>query len=92
MISTSVFRLNILLLLNLWVVSGDVSVKDEQHLLEMTQNLNLARQDRIQDVCERYPPKVGLDELPQNELDHIIVDDERKLLYCYVPKVSLNLR
>ncbi|CAB3230479.1 unnamed protein product [Arctia plantaginis] len=71
-----------------YLLSSAVSLKDEKHELEMTQNLNLARQDRIQDVCDRYPPKIGLNELPQSELDHIIIDDERKLLYCYVPKVA----
>ncbi|KAI8440284.1 hypothetical protein MSG28_001640, partial [Choristoneura fumiferana] len=55
-----------------------------QHL----RSLNLARQELIQDTCSRFPPRWTLDDLPVNRLEHILIDEHRKLLYCYVPKVA----
>lgn len=85
-------KANIILLLCIsFHVHGDVSDNEvNEHSLELTQSLNLARQELIQETCRRMPPKVGLDEMPPNQLEHILVDDNRKLLYCYVPKVSFS--
>ncbi|XP_059058116.1 carbohydrate sulfotransferase 11 [Achroia grisella] len=83
-----------LVLLNiLFCVRGQISDIsendiDNEHSLELTQSLNLARQELIQDACKRFPPKYDLDELPGNQLEHILIDDNHKLLYCYVPKVA----
>lgn len=78
-----------ILYVNCDVNDNEVSEQNE-HSLELTQSLNLARQELIQETCRRYPPKKSLDELPMIQLEHILVDDEHKLLYCYVPKVSLH--
>ncbi|KAI5643558.1 sulfotransferase family domain-containing protein [Phthorimaea operculella] len=59
-----------------------------EHSLELTQSLNLARQEHIQETCARFPLKHTLDDLAASQLEHILVDDEHKLLYCYVPKVA----
>lgn len=78
-----------MIILNLLLVSGDVYNNDiSEHSLQLTQSLNLARQELIQETCRRYPPKLTLNELPANKLEHILVDEEHKLLYCYVPKVA----
>ncbi|XP_013201224.2 carbohydrate sulfotransferase 11 [Amyelois transitella] len=85
------FSTDIVLLSVLLCVSGDFSELDNtisEHSLELTQSLNLARQELIQDVCSRFPPKLSLDELPPSSLEHILIDDTHKLLYCYVPKVA----
>ncbi|CAG9133488.1 unnamed protein product [Plutella xylostella] len=58
------------------------------HSIELTQSLNLARQEWIQEACRRRPPRGGLAELPPTQLDHILVSEKHKLLYCYVPKVA----
>lgn len=73
----------------LFGVSGSDNEIASEHSLELTQSLNLARQELIQEKCARLNLKWGLDDLPPNQLEHILVDDEHKLLYCYVPKVSM---
>ncbi|XP_013136089.1 PREDICTED: carbohydrate sulfotransferase 11 [Papilio polytes] len=69
-------------------VSGNENESTNEHSLELTQSLNLARQELIQEACRRFPLNLSLDDLPPNQLEHILVDDEHKLLYCYVPKVA----
>ncbi|XP_072937088.1 carbohydrate sulfotransferase 11 [Epargyreus clarus] len=69
-------------------VSGLDNYIGHDHSLELTQSLNLARQELIQDTCRRFPLKWSLDDLPPNQLEHILVNEEHKLLYCYVPKVA----
>ncbi|XP_049886586.1 carbohydrate sulfotransferase 11 [Pectinophora gossypiella] len=80
---------NLVLLLCV-LVGGHVNDVEESggHSLELTQSLNLARQELIQETCAHFPPKLTLDELPPSQLEHILVNDEHKLLYCYVPKVA----
>ncbi|XP_061707641.1 carbohydrate sulfotransferase 11 [Cydia pomonella] len=83
-----------LLLINFFLcVCGDDNeisneIETKNHSLELTQSLNLARQELIQDTCSRFPPRWSLDDLPPSRLEHILVDEHRKLLYCYVPKVA----
>lgn len=79
----------VLFLCVLYGVSGSDNEVTSEHSLELTQSLNLARQELIQERCGRLNLKWSLDELPPNQLEHILVDDEHKLLYCYVPKVRL---
>ncbi|XP_022820826.1 carbohydrate sulfotransferase 11 [Spodoptera litura] len=89
MLKMGVLKVEIVLLLNLLVVSGDVYNNEvSEHSLELTQSLNLARQELIQETCRHFPPKYGLDELPPSQLEHILINEEHKLLYCYVPKVA----
>ncbi|KAL1005206.1 hypothetical protein UPYG_G00056010 [Umbra pygmaea] len=52
------------------------------------------RKRRIRDVCSangtlKFPGKFRkFDDIPNRELDHLIVDDKHKVIYCYVPKVA----
>lgn len=71
-------------------VSGSENDIQDVHSLELTQSLNLARQELISEKCRRLPPKYTLNDLAPPQLEHILVDEEHKLLYCYVPKVSLQ--
>lgn len=71
-------------------VSGLDNNEVSEHSLELTQSLNLARQELIQETCNRFPLKFTLDDLSPNHLEHILVDDEHQLLYCYVPKVRCS--
>ncbi|KAL0849548.1 hypothetical protein ABMA28_013814 [Loxostege sticticalis] len=59
-----------------------------EHSLELTQSMNLARQELIQESCQRFPPKWSVENLPDSQFEHILVDETHKLLYCYVPKVA----
>lgn len=61
-----------------------------EHSLELTQSSNLARQELVQETCSRLSLTWSLDDLPPSLLEHILVDDDHKLLYCYVPKVRVG--
>lgn len=81
---------NCVLLMCVLFVCGHVNdIEDSGHSLELTQSLNLGRQELIQEACGRVPPTYSLEDLHPTQLEHILVDDEHKLLYCYVPKVRL---
>lgn len=60
------------------------------HGFELTQANNLQRQELIQNVCEQYfnSNENTLDGIPDDQLQHLLVDERHQLLYCYVPKVS----
>ncbi|CAH2228110.1 jg23482 [Pararge aegeria aegeria] len=49
---------------------------------------NLVLFELVQETCSRLSLKWNLEDLPRSLLEHILVDDEHKLLYCYVPKVA----
>ncbi|XP_041696807.2 carbohydrate sulfotransferase 12 [Coregonus clupeaformis] len=52
------------------------------------------RRRRISDMCSgngtlQFPGKFRtFDQIPNRELDHLIVDDRHQIIYCYVPKVA----
>ncbi|KAM9363736.1 carbohydrate sulfotransferase 12-like [Symphorus nematophorus] len=53
-----------------------------------------ARKRRIMDVCSgkddvEFPGRTrAFEQIPNRELDHLIVDDTHQIIYCYVPKVA----
>ncbi|XP_039879626.1 carbohydrate sulfotransferase 12-like [Simochromis diagramma] len=53
-----------------------------------------ARKKRIDDVCSgkedvEVPERtLPFSQIPNRELDHLIVDDTHQIIYCYVPKVA----
>lgn len=57
------------------------------HVFELTQSLNLARQEHIQKTCENYNYSMSVIDMKPESLEHVLVDNKHKLLYCYVPKV-----
>lgn len=79
--------LSLVLFMCILFVNGNDNESASEHSLELTQSLNLARQELIQETCGRLSMKGGLDDLLPSQLEHILVDDDHKLLYCYVPKV-----
>ncbi|VVD05327.1 unnamed protein product [Leptidea sinapis] len=81
----------LLLLSVLFYVSANENSFGGEHSLELTQSLNLARQEHIQETCARLPVNWTVDDLPPNQLEHILIDDKHKLLYCYVPKRTLMI-
>lgn len=52
------------------------------------------RKKRIADVCSghdnvEFPGRTRtFEQIPNRELDHLIVDDTHRIIYCYVPKVT----
>lgn len=54
-----------------------------------------ARKKRIMDMCSgndavEFPGRTrAFEQIPNRELDHLIVDDTHQIIYCYVPKVQL---
>lgn len=67
---------------------GDLTAKDV--VVEQE-----ARKKRITDVCSgndnvEFPGRTRtFEQIPNRELDHLIVDDTHQIIYCYVPKVTL---
>lgn len=55
-----------------------------------------ARKKMITDVCSgndhlEFPGRTRtFEQIPNRELDHLIVDDTHQIIYCYVPKVTLH--
>ncbi|KAM6957911.1 carbohydrate sulfotransferase 12-like [Aplochiton taeniatus] len=53
------------------------------------------RRLRLQEMCQgdsvSFPGKNRtFDDIPNKELDHLIVDDRHGIIYCYVPKVACS--
>ncbi|XP_017086710.2 carbohydrate sulfotransferase 13 [Drosophila eugracilis] len=65
------------------------NVKITRRSLELTQTINIQRQEYMQRQCELLGDHTqSLEDLSELQMDHMIVDREHKLLYCYVPKVA----
>ncbi|EDW39847.1 GL14199 [Drosophila persimilis] len=65
------------------------NVKITKRSLELTQTINIQRQEYMQRQCELLGEHTQTQEdLTELQMDHMIVDKQHKLLYCYVPKVA----
>jgi len=69
------------------------NVKITKHSLELTQTINIQRQELMQRQCDLMEAnKQSIEDLTELQMDHMIVDKEHKLLYCYVPKVRVHFK
>lgn len=62
----------------------------DKHEFELTQSINIQRQELIQKMCINYGmADESLEDLNFEQMDHMLVDKKHKFMYCYVPKVCL---
>lgn len=67
------------------------NIRLSSHGFELTQANNLLRQEQVHKVCANFESDSivrDVTEIPDDQLDHMIIDDKHKFLYCYVPKVA----
>lgn len=76
-----------------WNFESNQNVHVSRHGFELLQANNLQRQEMMQSVCEQYfdPTEQLVDNIPSDKMEHLLIDEKHKFLYCYVPKVSLFL-
>lgn len=74
---------------------GEDKQRKEQSMMSSAEDREQeARKQRIVDVCAGkdgvdFPGRTrAFEQVPNRELDHLIVDDEHRIIYCYVPKVQ----
>lgn len=68
------------------------NVKVGKQSLELTQTINMQRQEYLQQQCDALGYSMfDVNDLTEEQMEHMIVDEELKLLYCYVPKVSQEI-
>lgn len=67
---------------------------EKQHRIELTENVNAERQELLQKVCNKFMRNRNrtVKDLNEEQMDHLLIDKGHKLLYCYVPKVSVSLQ
>lgn len=70
--------------------SNNRKIKITKQSLELIQNINIQRQEYLQKQCTllRYE-NTDFNNLTEFQMEHMIVDQQHRLLYCYVPKVSV---
>nr|XP_057922068.1 carbohydrate sulfotransferase 12-like [Doryrhamphus excisus] len=72
----------------------EVRREEEQDQISDGSREQMARKQRITDVCSgkdvvEFPGRIrAFEQIPNRELDHLIVDDTHQIIYCYVPKVA----
>lgn len=83
-------HINVKICCAVYAFDGDNNnVKIRKHGLELTQTLNLQRQEILQKTCKTLGyDNQTLDDLTEEQMEHMIVDPKHKFMYCYVPKVS----
>lgn len=70
--------------------SSNKKIKIPKHSLELTQSINIQRQEYLQKQCAVLGyQNTDLTNLTENQMKHMIIDRQHRLLYCYVPKVSI---
>lgn len=73
-----------------WSFESSQNLHVNRHGFELIQANNLQRQELMQSVCDQYfePNDQLVDSIPNEKMDHLLIDEKHKFLYCYVPKVS----
>ncbi len=73
-----------------WNFESNQNVHVSRHGFELIQANNLQRQELMQSICEQYFDSSDqlVDNIPADKMDHLLIDEKHKFLYCYVPKVS----
>lgn len=73
-----------------WNFESNQNVHVSRHGFELIQANNLQRQELMQTICEQYfdPNDQSVDNIPNDKMEHLLIDEKHKFLYCYVPKVS----
>lgn len=85
----------------------DAAVDGGRYGFELTQANNLQRQERVQHECETHATAdvdastvaaaaagyaQSVDDIGDDQLEHLLVDEKHRFLYCYVPKVRVIMR
>lgn len=73
-----------------WDVENNYNIRVNDHGFELTQTNNLQRQEMIQRFCDTIDAnnELTLNNIPDDQLEHLLLDPKHKFLYCYVPKVA----
>lgn len=94
-LTVSLIALGLLCTLHVHLIRGafedgnNNNVKITKHGLELTEAVNLQRQEYLQKQCQILGyTNDTLDELTEEQMEHMIIDPDHKFLYCYVPKVA----
>ncbi|XP_055614628.1 carbohydrate sulfotransferase 11 [Uranotaenia lowii] len=69
----------------------DGEFDDVAHGYELTQAQNFLRQDALAKACAQMRDQLeykSIEELNTFQMNHLLVDDQHKFVYCYVPKVA----
>lgn len=71
-------------------MENNYNIRFSEHGFELTQANNLQRQELVQRVCDsaNFPSPNVQSDVPDDQLEHLIIDPTHKFLYCYVPKVA----
>ena len=84
---------SIVLLANAFDSENNHNIRLNRHGFELTQANNLQRQEVVHKVCDNLRDSRednGLANIPDDQLDHLLIDPKHKFMYCYVPKVNLE--
>lgn len=73
-----------------WDVENNYNIRVNDHGFELTQTNNLQRQEMIQRFCDSIDAndELTFNNIPEDQLEHLLLDPKHKFLYCYVPKVA----
>lgn len=76
--------------------TGNTEDEEERHETFVDEDQEV-RKRRIADMCSgmdatEFPGRTrAFEQIPNRELDHLIVDDTHQIIYCFVPKVPCVL-